>query len=59
MKKEKFNLIYILSCFFGGLFLIILGKILLKNETIFWLGIGLLTAALVIAPLELIKDRFN
>lgn len=58
IDKEAFNLIYLLSLFFVGIFLFVVG-IIIKSESINYIGLGLFGASLVIGVMETLSGKWN
>lgn len=57
LTKDDINGIYILSMFFSGLILIILGTAIFKSDLMTYIGLGLLGGGMTISIFEILVNR--
>ena len=57
LTKEDIKTAYILTLFISGVITSILGKTLIKNELLFFSGLGLLSSSMAISIFETFKRK--
>ncbi len=59
LTKNEINGIFILILFISGIILAVLGHTLIINNTLVYMGIGLLSSGMAISLMELLKRQWT